>query len=460
MAEISEPKKRKIEQIAERVLKEIRPSEDEIAVVNRVSNEIMGRLKKAVPKNVDIILAGSVARGTQIRGNSDIDIFLLFPKSQDERSMERKGLEIAKKIIDSKNGERFLIKYAEHPYLQIMLKDPPIKADIVPAFRISDSSEMGSAVDRTQLHNKFVMAHLNKTQKDNVRLLKAFMEYHNVYGAEAEVEGFSGYLCELLIHVYGSFASILHDFSTLRLPIWIDAKTKERGNDGDAFKRFNSNFIVIDPTDPDRNVAAGVSEESLARFVLAARRFIQAPSLKLFYSVEYSDANSSGKISKIAKGLGADIFLICFKIPEISEDIIWQQLKKLNKKVSETLEKNSFKPIIAAMSVEKDEALLAFFVNKCKLHSTTREGPDAFIRDASEAFMKKHKTVYVKGRRLVSIERPKYADAEQLIRSEMRDTASKFPSYLKKGSAKLIINSIPEEYAKLLYRSYMEQTNL
>ena len=65
-----------IEAITERVLKDVKPSPEEIRITTDLANGLMARIKQAAPKDVEIILAGSVARGTQVRGNSDIDIFI------------------------------------------------------------------------------------------------------------------------------------------------------------------------------------------------------------------------------------------------------------------------------------------------------------------------------------------------------------------------------------------------
>ena len=272
-----------IEAITERVLKDVKPSPEEIRITTDLANGLMARIKQAAPKDVEIILAGSVARGTQVRGNSDIDIFLLFPKGMEERKMERLGIEIAKKIVNKKKNERFEIKYAEHPYLKLIMGDEGIKADIVPAFKIDDSKDMGSAVDRTQLHNNFVNSNLSMHQRDQVRVLKSFLRFHNVYGAEAKTEGFSGYLCELLIHQYGSFQKLATAFSDLKLPLCLNPIDRNEIPNPDIFKKFNSNFIVLDPTDSGRNVAAGLSKTSLMRFVLACRILLSNPTLKYFH---------------------------------------------------------------------------------------------------------------------------------------------------------------------------------
>lgn len=172
--------------VFEHILKEIRPGKDELSSAVACTNEITSRLKKEIPKNVEIIVAGSIARGTQLSGASDLDIFLLFPKSMDERKMEEKAIRLTKKIVKKRKNESFIIKYAEHPYLQLMLKDLNMKVDIVPAFKINHSRDRGTAVDRTQLHNDFVLSNLRESQKDQVRLLKFFLKQRGIYGAEAK----------------------------------------------------------------------------------------------------------------------------------------------------------------------------------------------------------------------------------------------------------------------------------
>ncbi len=445
----------RLHQTLKRVLNDVKPSEAEIAAAGAVSNDIMGRLRKVVPKNVEIILAGSVARGTQISGNSDIDIFLLFPRSMDKEAMERRGMEVAKRITNRKNGESYVIKYAEHPYLQLIFRKPPIKVDIVPAYKIRDSFEMGSSVDRTQLHNEFMLGHLTTRQKDDVRLVKAFMRFHNVYGAEAEREGFSGYLCELLVHHYGSFASVLGAFSELRLPLCIDAKNRKVTNDPDAFKRFGSDFIVIDPTDPERNVAAVVSRTALARMVLASRRFLANPAAKLFYGAEFGDDRSGGKLRRIAGRMGVDAYFLTFRVPDISRDIIFQQLGRLAARLEKRLDDNSFAPALSLYNMDGGIGVIAFFVNRYRILSVARDGPEVFMKGACESFMKRHKTTYVRGHRVVAIERSKYSGPRDLLRQELKNDV---PSHLK--AARLSVNSVPEGVAKLVYRKYVEATTL
>ncbi len=440
---------RKIESISQHIIKEIKPSPEDTEILKAAANELMGRLKEALPSNVEIILAGSVARGTHLKDDSDIDIFLLFPKASDERAMEKKGLEAAKKVVDRKRGEQAVINYSEHPYLQLIMKNPPVKADIVPAFKIVDSFEIGSAVDRTPLHNQFVNSHLDGKQKDDVRILKAFMRYHNIYGADAKAAGFSGYLCELLVCHYGSFANVIDAFSKIELPLQINMHS----NANIDWKKFKSDFIVIDPTDPNRNVAAAVSKDTLARFALYSAMFLENTTLDFFYGKRFSLVNSRSKLNAIIKKTSTELYAVSFKLPDITEDIIWQQLKRFAALAKKELDANSFKPIIDIINVGSKNAVYAAFVGSAKSSYVARAGPSCFAIDAAMRFLHAHDVAYVSDGTLYSIEAPRFKDPKELL-AKLKDS---LPSHLEKSTMKIFVNKLPEELARLVYSAYMEK---
>ena len=80
--------KERFNKLLEEALNDAKPTPEEMNSATRAANEVISRIKKVAPKNVEILLLGSVARGTQIRGSSDVDIFLLFDKSIEEKEME------------------------------------------------------------------------------------------------------------------------------------------------------------------------------------------------------------------------------------------------------------------------------------------------------------------------------------------------------------------------------------
>lgn len=457
----------RLESVFSKVLKEIVPTEKEIAIATEYSNELMARLKEVMPADVEIILAGSVARGTQVRGKSDIDIFLLFPKYMEEREMENKALELSKKIVDRKNGESYEINYAEHPYLKLINKRHGTSADIVPAFKIRDSSERASAVDRTQLHNLFVLKALNQKQKDDVRLLKYLLQRHNIYGAESSRHAFSGYLCELMVAHYGSLKKLLEELSDTKLPLAIDVSKKASsagaGVDKDLHKRFNAPLVVIDPTDPNRNVAASVSEESISRLILVSRQLLGSPSLKVFYGYRYSDTESSKALDSFLKSNGLEADVLCFKLSNISEDTLWPQLEKLKNRIEHEAVENELKPTVSFSKIESGLGVIAFLHDTHRIGSRKVIGPDVTIRKASDEFISKHSgdtKLWVEGTKITAIEKARYSDIKDMLKSILANKGFIFTKDISKESCHLHSGKIPLEYKLIVYHGVVEKLNI
>ncbi len=453
---------KKLRKLMKEVVVDVRPSKKEIDEVRFAINEVMGRLMKKTPKNVEILLAGSAARGTQIKGNSDVDVFLLFPRNMKEDIIERKGIEIAKSIVDRKKNESYIVKYAEHPYTRLLLKDLNMNVDIVPAYKIEHANERGTAVDRTQLHNKFVNSNLSGRQRDEVRILKAFLNAHNIYGAEARIEGFSGYLCELLIHRYGSFKNVITGIANIKLPLVVnfnDSKASAQ-NQKPLSELFGKRFVVIDPTDPNRNVAANVSDESLLRFSLISRNLIRSPDKPTFYGKGESDIYSERQLLGIKNILGVSIYALHFSVPNIAEDIIWQQLRKIRLRLQEKLKDSGFDPIVSLQNIEEKNAIIGFFIPDIRFMARRVMGPPIDMGDAVSQFMHSHKDpllVSVENDRIYTIEKSKYPDAEHLIRGFISSRTTKLPSNFSVRKSALYINKMPERYAKMLYAAYAEK---
>ncbi len=460
---ISASKRAAIDRVVRQVLVDSKPSASETADLVANANEVMSRLKAIVPRSIEIIFVGSGARGTQMRGRDEIDIFLLFPRKTSREELERKGLEYGKKIVDKKKKESFVIKYAEHPYVQVYLKERALKADIVPAYKIEDSSQMGSSVDRTQLHNSFVISHLNRRQRDDVIVLKAFLGAYGIYGANVRVEGFSGYLCELLICQYGSLIDAIAAFSAIHLPAVIDIinKGKEAPDAAEMKKRFGSEFIVIDPTDRNRNVAANVSNESLAKLVLASRALIRNPSKSTFYPRGYPTNASARQLSSIRKRFGVDIYTISFKLPDITEEILWQQLERLRGRIELELVKNQFGLLGSFQNISERDGIISFLVESGDNRHIMVRGPNPIMADAAEAFIKAHSGaafLLFSGDRIISIEKPKFAAPGALLKKILLQKDINFPSYINRKAAKLYANELPERYAKMLHEAMEEKT--
>ncbi|HOV68648.1 MAG TPA: nucleotidyltransferase domain-containing protein, partial [Methanoregulaceae archaeon] len=103
------------------------------------------------------MVVGSAARGTWVRGDRDLDLFLLFPPGMDRDSLEREGLALARKIA-LEFGDGYREKYAEHPYINATVDG--IDVDLVPCYRVDSASGIKSAVDRTPFHTRYITARI------------------------------------------------------------------------------------------------------------------------------------------------------------------------------------------------------------------------------------------------------------------------------------------------------------
>ena len=158
------------------------------------------------------MVVGSIARQTWLRGDHDLDVFMLFDPSLSREALEEQGLSLARHIA-ALFTSRFHEKYAEHPYINAIIDD--IDVDLVPCYKVESAEKIQSAVDRTPFHTWYITDKINGLI-DDVLLLKRFAKAGGIYGSDQMTEGFSGYLCELLILHYGGFTPLLQAASGWR----------------------------------------------------------------------------------------------------------------------------------------------------------------------------------------------------------------------------------------------------
>ncbi|HJX04401.1 MAG TPA: CCA tRNA nucleotidyltransferase [Thermoplasmata archaeon] len=296
------------------VLAKIKPSPAQNRKVREVVAELFKKVSteaRSLGIHIDSMLVGSVAKGTHLR-DPDVDLFMLFPESTPLETMKEKGLEIGRRVIDGREH------FAQHPYVRGTYKG--FQVDLVPCFKIRDTKSKMSAVDRTPFHTEFVKKHLGASQADEVRLLKRFMKGVGCYGAEAKVQGFSGYLCELLVMRFGTFRKVLEAAKEWKVGEALELP-------GFPGKEFPETFTFVDPVDPTRNVASAVAPETLVRLVMACRDYLQSPSEKLFFPLE-QEIWSADKIESVAGPRIENLVSVSFPKIDLIDDVVYPQLRK------------------------------------------------------------------------------------------------------------------------------------
>ncbi len=424
--------------IEEKVLQEIKPTPEEERGIMEAAERLLREAKQVISDmNLDAepILVGSVAKGTFLK-NPDLDVFIMFPSDTPQDILESKGLEIGKKLI--KDGRE---NYAEHPYINGTFMG--YEVDLVPCYRIEDTGRRMSAVDRTPFHTEYVTEHMNEEQKDQSRLLKAFMKGIGVYGAEAEIEGFSGYLVELLIIYYGSFRDVLEASHS-----WKRGTRLHLGND--TGKKLNGPFIFIDPVDSKRNVASALSVDSYATFIHAASEYLEDPDRRFFFPPEREPMPAS-KLTAEAERRGTHIFGILIGRPELVDDIIFPQIKKSRRIVSQRLNDAGFNVINSGYTVYDSEILFMFEVEISVISSVKRHyGPPVWNPNASD-FREKWRKYLLKidsGRWVAYTERG-YSTPEEYLKKTLHEhnIGKDLREEAKKGFSMLSMEEIAEKHA-------------
>ncbi|RLG55771.1 MAG: CCA tRNA nucleotidyltransferase [Candidatus Hydrothermarchaeota archaeon] len=407
------------------ILKKIKPSREEEEELKRISREIIKEIRE-IAKNIDsrikVELLGSCSRNTWLRYEKDIDIFLIFPQEYPKDKLEKIVERIGAKVL--KNLQK---KYAEHPYVKGEYKG--YEVEIVPCYACKSAENIISAVDRTPFHNEFVKRNISG-KEDEVRLLKQFLKGISCYGAEAKVEGFSGYLCELLVIKYGSFENVLKNASKWKFGEVIQLDEKK------LRKKFSSALIFIDPVDKNRNVASALSEEKLALFIYASKQFLKQRKETFFFPKERKISKKEVLIK--FKERRTELIAIIFSKPDVVDDVLYPQLKKFIKNIKKVLKEKEFFVEGIFFSVEKEKVavfieLRSIEIPQAKLHF----GP--FVNSSHESnFLNKYKNNAMKltepfiiGKRWAIVLKRKYNNAVSFLKEFLKGEEG-IPKHIKR----------------------------
>jgi len=435
-----------IEIFLKKVVKQILPDKKTERELKSLAKKVLRLVRKKAKKyKAEAIIVGSITRDTWLPDKKEFDVFILFPKDTTPAELEKHGLKIGKEVVKEMKGI-LTLKYAQHPYVSAKIND--VEIDIVPCYKVKDASELKSAVDRTPFHVKYLQKKLRKWQANEVRLLKKFLKSHGIYGADAKTQGFSGYLCELLIIKYGTFINLLKSATKWKIQEIIDVENFYREEEYPILRKIfkDQPLIVIDPTDKNRNVAAALSCENFYKFKKICQEFLSNPSDETFFGkVNYM---SDIEFSRMKLKRGTEILLIKFKPPKVSPDILWPQLRKFAERIESILEEKKYEFKVYGKAVYTDEKELALVLLELEVYSLPNVqkiiGPIVFDEKNSNAFLKAHENPLIgpyveENRWVVEVERRFKTAKEKILDSLSKPVeilkAKGIPSYISEALA-------------------------
>src|SRR3990167_2040421 len=128
------------------LLKEIKPSRKEQQEVKKIIREIIKSIRIA---NTKVTLGGSSAKGTWLKNNHDIDIYVQFDKKRYE------DMNIAEILKD--NVKNATVLHGSRDYLQ--LKKGTYTIELIPILKIKKVEHAKNITDVSPFHAKWVNKH-------------------------------------------------------------------------------------------------------------------------------------------------------------------------------------------------------------------------------------------------------------------------------------------------------------
>ncbi|AEM58334.1 tRNA CCA-pyrophosphorylase [Haloarcula hispanica N601] len=381
------------------------PTDDERAQLQRVADAVMADAEAAIadlPVAAEVVQVGSTARGTWTAGDRDVDVFVCFPPSLDREALEEYGLTVGHEVLPDGREE-----YAEHPY--VVGEREGYAVDLVPCYAVEDATEIQSAVDRTPFHTRYLQERLDDDGAGEVRVAKQFLKGIGVYGSDLRTCGFSGYLTELLVLEYGGFRAFVEAVADWYPPVRLDPE--DHGSE-----TFDDPLVVIDPTDPERNVAAVLSATNVARLQHYARDLLAEPRASLF-TEDDPEPFAAPDIEAAVSQRETTPMALRFVAPDVVDDQLWPQLRKSLDGLCSELDRLGFEVLRSAAFVEdgsgddggravdsarataggdsgspaqRDAVLLLEFAVAERPAVERHEGPPVHVREHASGFFEKY----------------------------------------------------------------------
>jgi len=415
-----------LQEILEKTIPGAKEKKEEKTLAKKIISQIMAM----EGPQIQVVWAGSSARDTHLKGDRDLDIFVLFPKKLSRKEFEKHGLRIGKRIF---KGHKWEEAYSEHPYIRGNIKG--FDVEIVPSYKITDSSKKMSSVDRSVFHNKYLKKKLSEKHRKEIRLLRQFLKGIGCYGAEIKTCSVPGYVAELLILKHRTFSKAIKAISNWKQGHVIDiAKQLSKKQ---AQRKFDAPLIVVDPVDRNRNVAAALSEQQFNRLIVAANAFLKKPSKKFFFP-EKIESYSLSKVQGILKKKELIGIEIAYPKKALA-DIVWGQIKRVRDKISRQLEVHDFEVNQAEAWTDEIKTIIFLFeLESLNLQRAKKIwGPPASMEEHSQRFLKKHKKVLSgprieKKRWVIEIER-EFVSAERFLRKYMKKISKEEQGNMQKA---------------------------
>lgn len=381
----------KINSILKEVLKRIDPPEEDLEFIETNLKLFLLRFNAKIKKlqiDAEVFIGGSFAKKTVIKKDIyDIDVFVRFnPNYKDEEISK-----LLKKLLAGfKNKSKI---HGSRDYYRIKSRND-FFIELIPVRKINNPKQARNVTDLSYSHVNYIKkkVKIGKMQ-ESIKLAKAFCYANGTYGAESYINGFSGYSLELLVYNYKGFVKFVKAMAKLKtskdnqlvLDIEKNYKNKNRVLMDMNASKLSSPIILVDPTYPQRNALAALSNETFEKFQAACKSFLKNPSIKAF-ELEKVDLE---KVKSQAEKKGLEFIQLTAKTDKQVGDIAGSKLLKFFKYLGNQINRY-FEIQHNGFGYDNKQSATYYFVVKSRKELLLM-GPFTKDKKAVAAFKKAHK---------------------------------------------------------------------
>jgi len=374
--------------LLEQVKKSLRPDSDIIAV----RDEVIGRINhELLRREIDAhaVGGGSVAKGTYLPLDHDVDIFVRFSFSFAD--LEEQLPELLSRVLKPFSPKRL---HGSRDYFQFSYEGYDF--EVIPVLAVDDASMAKNVTDMSPLHVDYFRLR-GEGLEEEVRLTKQFCKSAGVYGAESYIRGFSGHVIDLLIIHYRSFHALVRAAASWKSPVIIDIETHHK----DPLSHLNdaklSPLVLIDPVQPDRNAAAALSVEQFAAFIDRSKAFLKNPSENFFVVEQF---RKDLTLSRLKEHPGSGVW-VQVVVHDDKKDIAGARVRKAFERVMKAVREAGFSVVEDGWHFSLEESAFWVCVSQVELsESYERQGPPVSQHVSAERFRQTHEAVSERDGRL------------------------------------------------------------
>lgn len=369
--------------------------------------EMIDKALKKSKVNARPVLGGSAAKGTFLKGDFDVDLFVKFNYKYKEENLS----DILEKVLKKFKPNRV---QGSRDYFQFTHKK--INYEVVPVLSVNSYKKAINVTDASPLHVDWVKKRVkNSKLRDEIILTKVFLKANKLYGAESYIKGFSGHVVDILTIHHGGFLKLLRATQRWKHGEVIDPEKHKTFRDLNRSKM--GALVIIDPVQPDRNASAALSAVNFNRLKAVAKEFLQEPSSAFFEREEIT-------IAKLKKKAGENK-LIVLKVNALKgkQDVVGAKLLKAYTHILRGLKKHDFIIIEKDWEWDKPHKAMFWFIVDSEIMPKFKEhpGPPLTSKEHVKIFEKTYKDTYVKNKRIFAKVQRKYRKPELLISKLIKD---------------------------------------